>query len=261
VLSESEFFDTVRRAEKLWLFLDYDGTLSEFSRTPDRIEPRREVAQLLRRLIAVRQIRLAVVSGRPLSILEKLLPVSGLILAGTYGIEIRDETGETISRDSFEEIRPTIEEIKSTWQSLIGNGEGLQIEDKRWSVAMHARWADDELGEKAITGARRAATVLVDPDRFRILGGHRFLEVAPLEANKGKTVEYLLAKYPPGNDLYLYFGDDDKDEEAFAVIDVRGGIPVVVAPDSRPTKAHYRLDSPKAVRECLNTILMLFHDQ
>jgi trehalose-phosphatase len=255
MLSEQEFISKVMDAEGLRLFLDYDGTLVEFTRRPDQIEPNHEVVDLLRNLVEHSTIHIAVVSGRPMEILEQLLPTRGLILAGTYGIELRNKQGKKIARDSFEEIRPIIEKVKIEWARIVDNKAGLQLEDKRWSIALHARWAEERLAESVIASARSAAGASIDPARFRLLGGHRFLEVAPLEANKGNTVEYLLEKDPPGNDLPLYIGDDDKDEEAFSVIKRIGGIPVVVASETRPTEALYRLDSPPAVRKFLGAIL------
>jgi trehalose 6-phosphate phosphatase len=88
-----------------------------------------------------------------------------------------------------------------------------------------------------------------------VLGGHKFLEIAPLLAHKGRTVEYLLGRYAwPGASL-LYLGDDDKDEEAFGVIKARGGVAVVVAPEPRETRADCRLEAPRAARRWLETLL------
>jgi trehalose-phosphatase len=68
-------------------------------------------------------------------------------------------------------------------------------------------------------------------------------------------VAYLLAAHPlPGAQL-LYLGDDDKDEEAFGVIEVRGGVAIRVAPEPRETRADYRLESPQDVRRWLEILL------
>ncbi len=65
--SESELNTWVSEAERLWLFLDYDGTLVEFARTPDIITPNPKVIDLLKRLADKNRIRLAIVSGRRLT--------------------------------------------------------------------------------------------------------------------------------------------------------------------------------------------------
>ena len=75
-------------AETLRLFLDYDGTLDEFAPTPDIVLPNREVISILEQLVGAKGILPAVISGRRLAHIQKLLPVEGLLIAGTYGLEI-----------------------------------------------------------------------------------------------------------------------------------------------------------------------------
>jgi trehalose-6-phosphatase len=50
------------------------------------------------------------------------------------------------------------------------------------------------------------------------------------------------------NDLYIYLGDDDKDEEAFEIIHEMGGLAILVSPEPRRSRADFRLDSPADVR-------------
>lgn len=86
--SENELSEWITAAEHLWLFLDYDGTLAAFTRTPDIISPNPRIIELVRRLAGSSRVRLAIVSGRCMRDLQVLLPVPGIFLAGTYGIEI-----------------------------------------------------------------------------------------------------------------------------------------------------------------------------
>jgi trehalose-phosphatase len=73
--------------------------------------------------------------------------------------------------------------------------------------------------------------------RFRILGGHKFLEIAPRRANKRDTVAYLLSRYPLNEARLLYIGDDDKDEEAFPLIHANQGLAVKVLQPSQAANA------------------------
>jgi trehalose 6-phosphate phosphatase len=108
-----------------------------------------------------------------------------------------------------------------------------------------AEWrsGDIQLGEMAGEAASSAL--------FRVLGGHRFLEIGPALAHKGRTVAYLLDRYPWQDALPLYVGDDDKDEEAFGVIQARGGIAIRVCEELCQTRADGRLESPQDVRSWL----------
>ncbi len=243
------------RAEKIWLFLDYDGTLADFAPTPDHVEPQPVLIDLLTRLSAHPRIRLAVISGRRLDHIESLVPIPGAILAGTYGIEIREKNGRRVNRVSKELIRPRLEKIKAHWEDLLQERDGFYLEDKGWALALHARFADDAEAEGIITSARMVAEAEEGMDDLRILGGHKFLEVVPLAADKGRTIEQLLEQYPWENAIPIYIGDDDKDELAFTAVNNHGGISIVVAREPRPSEGQYRLETPRAVRRWLAGLL------
>jgi trehalose-phosphatase len=250
--------ERLARAGRLWLFLDYDGTLADFAPTPEHVDPDPELVGLLTGLARHPGIRMAVISGRRLSHVEALVPVPGIFLAGTYGIELRTSEGGRINRVKYELIRPTLNALKPQWLHLITSYEGFFLEDKGWALALHARFADEDEAEEVLVAARSVATGAARSEPFRLLGGHKFLEIGPTLAHKGQTVDYLLDRYPWPGALPVYLGDDDKDEEAFGVIKARGGIGILVAREPRKTKADYRLESPRAARHWLERLPTLF---
>ncbi|MBN1887576.1 MAG: trehalose-phosphatase [Thermoflexales bacterium] len=239
------------QAERLWLFLDYDGTLAEFSPTPEHVIPNPQVVNGLLRLSRRPATRIAVISGRRLDHIRSLLPVPGILLAGTYGIELRTPEGEQINRVDYGAVRPGLDVLKPRWEQLIAGCQGFFLEDKGWSLALHARYAADDEARRVLETARRMASESVNWGAFRVLGGHKFLEVGPQLAHKGQTVSYLIDRYPWPGALLVYMGDDDKDEEAFEVIKARGGLTILVSQQVRRTQADYRLESPQAARQWL----------
>src|SRR5512140_772622 len=97
MLQTSEVLDRwVGEASYLWLFLDYDGTLADFSRTPNLVEVKADVVDLIRDLAALPRVRVAVISGRTLKIVQQLLPVEGIFTAGVYGLEMQPPSGDVI---------------------------------------------------------------------------------------------------------------------------------------------------------------------
>lgn len=242
------------RVERLWLFLDYDGTLAELAPTPDHVAPDPEVIDLLTGLARHPRVQVAVISGRRLSHVEELVPVTGILLAGTYGIELRTSEGERIDRLAYDAVRPVLDDLKPRWSELIVGREGFFLEDKGWALALHARLAEEDEAKAVLVAARRRATDGVPQGLFRLLGGHKFLEVGPRLAHKGRTVEYLFGHCLWSGALPIYLGDDDKDEEAFGVIQERDGVAVLVAREPRDTKADFRLESPYAARHWLATL-------
>jgi len=242
------------RAEGVRLFLDYDGTLADFSPTPDHVNPDPVLINLLTSLAQDPRFRISVVSGRRLSHIRSLLPVPGVLLAGTYGIELQTPSGEQINRVTYDVIRPTLDGLKPRWEHLIADRDGFFLEDKGWALALHARFAAEDEAERLLDEARHMATEVTSSGIFRLLGGHKFLEVGPRLAHKGRAVEYLLERYPWPEALPVYLGDDDKDEEAFDVIKAHGGVAILVAREPRSTKADCRLESPLTVRRWLATL-------
>ena len=247
-----DLLTTVRRrlaaGEQLWLFLDYDGTLVPIARTQKEVHSDAALIELLTGLVKFPAIRVIILSGRPLASLRAMLPIRGLALAGTYGIEIEMPGQRTIIRAEPARVRPVIEQVKLAWAELVAGRSGFVLEDKRLAVALHASFADPSDAHFVLPQARLAAMHIITPDRFRILSGYQFLEVAPAVAHKGLAVEWLLDHHLSGDPLLIYCGDDDKDEEAFEVVRQCGGIPIVVGKVRRATLATHRFDSPNALR-------------
>lgn len=255
--SENELNTWVSAAERLWLFLDYDGTLVEFTRTPDIIKPDPKVIELIRRLVGNSRIRLAIVSGRRLKDLQALLPVEGIYIAGTYGIEVLTPEGEQIQRDDFALVRPYLERLKPQWEEIIAGRKGYYLEDKGWSLALHARFAPDKEAPHVISTIQQSLDQDLITDEYRLIKQKKFLEVTSDKAHKGRAVTYLVNSFPMQKARLVYIGDDDNDAEAFQTIQANGGVAISVAQYFgyiRSTGGDYVLKSPKAVRKWLENL-------
>lgn len=248
-------FEQLSQFERLWLFLDYDGTLADFAPTPDIVTPDPALIALLTALQEKPGLRLAVISGRRLQHVRSLVPIPRIWLAGTYGIELQTPGGEQIERLDYHAIRPILENVKLTWHSLIGNRPGFYLEDKGWSLAIHARYAADQEAEETLSTARDQAQTALKDGNLRLQGGHKFLEICPQQADKGETIEYILSRDIFPGALPVFIGDDDKDERAFSAVNAHKGVAIVVTSEERPTQAGYALANPTAVRTWLKALL------
>lgn len=247
-----------RHASHLYLFLDYDGTLAEFAPNPGIVEPDPKIINLIGKLSVKTNWRIAILSGRRLEHIRQLLPVNGIFLAGVYGIELLTPGGKMIQRERYSDIRPVLETIRPRWEFLLGSRKGFYLEDKVWTLAIHARFAAEDEAEEVIRRAQALLDETALAGRFRILEGHRFLEIAPLLASKKETVRYILEHDPMPDARLLYIGDDDKDEEAFPLIHSRQGVAIKVfqpSQASRPTEADFFLHSPLETLEWLEELL------
>jgi len=242
-------------ARLIWLLLDYDGTLADFAPTPDDINPDLDLISILNSLRQNPKITLGIISGRRLAHIEKLVPLSGIWLAGSYGLEIITPQGERLHRLDYSTIRPLIDQLKPAWQEMIQDKEGFYLEDKGWSIAIHARFAEDGVTHRVLSSALKLAKDISMESEMKILGGNKFLEFAPALADKGKTVTFLLAEAPQGQVLPIFIGDDDKDELAFPVVQDHGGFAGCVCEPQRLTAADFYLSSPQDVRYWLLNLL------
>ena len=246
-----DFLLRLASANKVRLLLDYDGTLADFAPTPDIILQDPELISLLYRLANQNKFLLAIVSGRSLQHLRKLLPFKGMLLAGTYGLEMQLPDGSSHAVVTFEQVRPIMERIKPLWQQQMEGQNGFFLEDKGWALALHARFAASDDAQRVLAAARAEAEALSPGPAFTIEHRFRFLEIYPVEANKRRSTNRILTQYTPPDALPVFAGDDTHDEEAFAPVLDAGGYCIRVSRDAVETRAQFRLETPAQVRQWL----------
>lgn len=246
---------SLSKNKNLRLFLDYDGTLADFVDSPDQVKSNPEVVELLTALRNSARITIAIISGRRLAHLQKLIPIKGITLAGTYGIEMQLPNGAITHRDEYAQLRPVLEKLIPGWQNLIEDYEGFHLEDKGWSLALHARFAKDKEAERILAAAADQAKSSTRNGLFKILTGHKFLEICPILADKGECVRFLLNEFPACDETVIYMGDDDKDEQAFRVIQAQGGLAIRVCSNViHDPIENWRIENPSAARKWLYSL-------
>lgn len=243
------------RAKTIRLFLDYDGTLANFAPSPDIILPDAKVISLLERLVAAEGILPAVISGRSLAHIKKLLPVPGLLKGGSYGIEMQLPDGTERTALPFENVRPLLEKLLPHWKALVDQRTGFFLEDKGWSLAIHGRFADPDESQILMAQAFAEAQKLPPGDDFRLMSGERFLELAPKAASKKQAITRVIESMTPKDALCISIGDDDKDEEAFGALPPKRGFAVRVSSTLVESRAQYRLQDPAEVHKFLDDLL------
>ncbi len=254
---EKTLLEKAAKANSLRLFMDYDGTLADFAPSPDIVLPDVELIALMDRLVNAKGILPAIISGRKLAHIAKLLPVKGLLLAGSYGIEMQLPDGQLRSAIEFQEIRPKIEQILPHWKQLIENKKDFYLEDKGWSLALHGRYADELEVKEVMEKAQKVVDERKPDARFRFFEGNHFLEYAPRLASKRIAAQWIIDNLTPEDALVVFIGDDDKDEDAFSVVKESGGFAIRITAKSCITKAKVILKNPTAAREWLNNLLLI----
>ena len=222
--------DEVKRAggyRRLWVF-DFDGTLSPL--VPDRSAARLHPAcrALLKDLAADSGNQVAVLSSRSLEDLASRVPVQGLILGGGSGLEWRLPGGHRIIPG--EEAERRLEKARkavSPALARISAFPGVELEDKRWSAAVHFRRVLPEALSMLVPLIRE----LEDHPGIRVFEGPSVAEVQFLPSvNKSFGIRRLcrILKFDPSVARILYAGDDENDAMAMKWVISRKGTAIAV---------------------------------
>lgn len=235
------------------LFLDFDGTLAaitgdpEDSRLPEQLHG---VLAALARTLGV----VAVVSGRPAASLAERVPVDGVRLLGLYGLETWDEQGSR-PRPEAARWQATVDDAKG----LLGAGaeglEGVELEDKGLSVALHWRNAGDR-GERGRQVSAVVERVAAQTGLGREPG--KFVEELrpPVDWDKGTAVRAVMEEERLR--LPVYCGDDLGDLPALRAVRELGGVAVLVSdgetPEALDDAADIIMDGPEAMADWLTRL-------
>ena len=225
-------------------FLDVDGTLLEHAARPDAVAANPPVLRLLASLHRGAGGALALISGRSLGTLDALFAPLGLPAAGQHGMERRDAQGRLhLHEFPAEALRSAAARIGS----FAAQSEGLILEDKGRSVALHYRLAP-RLGEAALATVRSAAGA--PGGAFEVLVGKMVVELKPSGRDKGSAIEEFMREVPFAGRVPVFVGDDVTDEAGFAAVNRMGGHSIKVG--AGPSAARWGAADAAAVRAWLD---------
>ena len=223
--------------ERAAVLLDVDGVLAPIVLRPEDARVPEETRAELRRLVG-RYSLVACVSGRTSEDAERIVGVSGIVYAGSHGLELAPEAEE--------------------WRSRLhrfGQSVDWPVEDKGLTVSFHYRGVDDEVAARArleqVAERARAEGLLA---RF----GRKVLELRPpIEADKGTAARALLVDR--GLRRALYAGDDTTDLDGFRGLDglelaVRVAISSPEGPPELREAADLVVDGPAGALELLRKL-------
>jgi trehalose 6-phosphate phosphatase len=232
--------------EGLSLFLDLDGTLAAIQPRPEDVGPEPWRTALLRRLGRRLGGRLAVVSGRTLEEVDRILEGSVGAVAAVHGRVLR-WPGGAVERP---EAPAALADARRRVQALAQSDPGVLIEDKGLSLAIHYRLAP-ALGE----AIRSMADDTCRAEGLKLQLGDMVAEIASPGPDKGAAVRAFMAEPPFAGSRPAFVGDDLTDEDGFAAVAALGGVGVLVGPP-RVTHASGRLADAGAVRAWLEAAVM-----
>lgn len=217
---------------------DFDGTLAPIVEHPDQAGMRVRTRELLGRLAALYPC--IIVSGRARAdVLSKLGALKVARVIGNHGAETEGST-----RNSRQQVAGW----KAALERELSSIPGLWMEDKGISLAVHYRQSP----HKAEARRRVLAAARTLPD-VRVFGGKLVVNLAPVDApHKGDAL--AAAREHVGCKWVLFVGDDENDEDAFAL----GGnvVPVSIGRKQR-SHARYYLRTQAEIDDLLDLLVRL----
>lgn len=228
-------------AGKNVLILDYDGTLAPFRIDPSKAVPYPGVTE------AMAKIQYA---GGPLFILTGREPEEVRILLGInpspeiwgcHGAVRLLPDGSRENPEIGETARIKLDEAE---REALALGIG-RVERKTTSVALHWRGECEE-DETRMRRAISEAWGRMGHAGFSVEKFDGGLELRMEGFDKGRAVAAIMAKYTQ-QDFAAFLGDDQTDEEGFAMIRKLGGLGVLVRQKCRDTAAALWLKPPEAL--------------
>ncbi|MGD9809988.1 MAG: trehalose-phosphatase [Sphingobium sp.] len=229
-------------AEGISLFLDLDGTLLDLVDHPDAVVADDDLRDILSRLRERMAGRVAIVSGRSVQQLDRILGdvAEDLALSGSHGGEWR-VNGETFRPP----MPPALIQATDAMRDFARKYPAIFLEEKCLGTGFHFR-AAPELEEEAVGFAR----LLAEEFGLFLQEGKMMAELRPVGHDKGSAIRGLMELPPLVGALPVFAGDDVTDESGFAAVNDMGGYGVLVG-EVRHSLARFRLAGPSAVREWL----------
>ncbi len=228
------------------LFLDLDGTLAPFAERPEAVGPDAARNDRLRRLADRLDGRLAIVSGRGLDDLDRILEGSVAALAGIHGLQRRN-AGAVVAAAAHAQLDEVVREL----HAFSVRTPGTQVELKPLSAVLHYRGAPEAEADVRVFGERLAARTGLKPQR-----GSMVLEFLTPGSDKGEAIRAFMQEPPFSGTVPLFAGDDLTDEDGFHAAIELGGFGVLVGPP-RPTWAAFCLPDEACVHAWLEQALSL----
>ncbi|HUL38487.1 MAG TPA: trehalose-phosphatase [Thermodesulfobacteriota bacterium] len=238
----------IQQAQNLFLFLDYDGTLTPIVSRPELALCPYEVKGHLEKLRDLPGVSLAIISGRSIGDVREKVGVSGITYVGNHGLEIENPAGrhkKILASARKREFKQITQNLQNSLKTI----PGILFEDKGPILSVHYRNVPQKFFPQVLQIVE--AELQQWRKRWKMASGKKVLEIRPnMNFNKGKAVKEILKTFPSQQLLPIYLGDDQTDEDAFRVLKSQG-ISVFVGMGKLSSEADFFLKSPDEVREFL----------
>jgi trehalose 6-phosphate synthase/phosphatase len=206
----TEIREKYKSAKSRLVFLDYDGTLVNYTSIPDMASLPEHISEIIIKLIEDPGTDVYIITGRSHIDIDKFLDHVPVNIVAEHGAWLKSKgIWKNLKSQKCqwkETIIPIMEHITSTCPESF-------VEEKNCSVTWHYRNADPGIGYESSRELIRLLKKVTEPNDLKILDGNKVVEVLASDTGKGKAVKKLFEQN--SYDFVLSVGDDATDEEMF----------------------------------------------
>lgn len=188
----------------------------------------------------------AILTGRKIDEVDRLLDPLKLVAAGVHGGEMRFELNGQIEVASGLVPGPLVAAVEELAHSV----PGVTVEQKGIAIAVHYRTVPEM---EAVLATKLHGLLATHPNRLVLSRGRRVFELVPSNVTKGTALTQIMATPRFRARRPLMIGDDLPDEPAFATAARFGGLGLKVKGEHfQGDGIHFR--SPDHVRRWLQDL-------
>lgn len=226
------------------LAFDFDGTLAPIVARPADARLSLAVSTRLRRLAERHPV--AIVTGRSVQDVRDRLGFEPTYVVGSHGAE----DPAAAAADAVVRALDVMRARFAAMSDQVRMAE-VDVEDKRYSIALHYRLARDRTRAQALIGT------LLDPlpSSLYAFGGKCVVNVVAADApDKAGAVERLLER--SGRQVAVFLGDDVNDEPVFKLAGPEWLTVRIGRATAKTSSARFFLDSPGEVATMLERLVI-----
>jgi trehalose-phosphatase len=241
----------------LVLLLDIDGTLAPIAPRPELAIVPDETRRILEALTGTPDVCVVFVTGRSADDGRRLAGIDAGWVIGNHGMELAAPGRPAQPRPDVAPFEPQVARAASRINEIVAGAawSGVLVEDKRLTLSVHYRLAD----ERIVPAVRHAVASVADTLGLRVTFGKAVIELRPpIDVDKGTAAVDLIDRLGAADESASVFaaGDDRTDEDLFRVLRREHPRAITVrVGDHAETEAEFRVSDTDVMRELLSNVL------
>ena len=248
----------IKSSDRVFLFLDYDGTLAPIKDRPELAIPDKQLDDVMATLNKFPNLITSIVTGRPQEFCDMYLTGYNTHIIAEHGafmklsLQPNWEQLITVSAEDSQSLQIEIMELLETYTCSVPKSH---IETKETCIVWHYRESDQGFAQEQAQVLGETLEQMLNKTSWSVYHGKKSVEIRQSLAHKGFGVEKILEllQWQAGLDSLITVGDDTTDEDMHRVqTDYNQSIHI----GSENAYSRYYLESPEKLYDFLQRIVV-----